>query len=307
MERGFAAFARSLDAGEAVLLALVAAALGAFLVWQAFRALRRARVVEDTPTSLVRSAAQGYCELFGHAEMLGGHPILAPLTGEPCVWWEYSVEERVRTGKSSSWRTIERDASGAIFALDDPTGRCLVDPDDAEVIGPGWRVWHGDGPRPMVGPDHGARWSFGHRYRYRQRVLHADTQLLAIGTFETHADPATSTDAQREVALKLAEWKRAPGTLKARFDADGDGQVDLAEWEAARRAAQDEVRAQLAERALTPGVHLMRHPGDDRPYILSTYDQETLAGKRRWAARFALAGAGACLWLALALSLARFA
>jgi len=305
MGDAFREFAQSLDPGEHWFIVGLAAVLAAFLVWQAFRALRRARLVEDTPTSLIRSAAQGYCELSGHGELMPGAPIRAPLTGTTCLWWEFSVEEKVRSGKNTRWQTVESDVSGSIFALDDPTGRCLVDPDGAEVIGPAAVVWHGDGPRPMLGPATGARWSIGHRYRYSERLIPPETLLLAIGTFETVADPHSSSDAQREVALKLGEWKRDPARLKARFDRDGDGQVDLQEWEGARREAQREVQAQLAERALAPGVHLMRDPRDGRPYLLSTYDQETLAGKRRWVARLALGGAALCAWFALALLVAR--
>lgn len=305
MGDAFRELARTLDPAEAWFVVAIAAALAAFLLWQAFRALKRARVVEDTPTSLIRSAAQGYCELFGHGELLPGAPIRAPLTGRTCLWWEYSVEEKVRSGKNTHWRVLEQDVSGSLFALDDPTGRCVVDPDGAEVIGPEVRTWYGDGPRPMTGPDHGARWSLGHRYRYKESVIHPETQLLAIGMFETHADPHTSSDAQREVALKLAEWKRDQDRLLARFDADGDGRIDVHEWEAARREAQREVGGELAERALAAGVDLMREPRDGRPYILTTYDQETLVGKRRWVARFALAGAALCGGLAVALLVAR--
>jgi hypothetical protein len=305
MGAAFHEFAHGLEPGAAWAIVAIAAAIAVFLLWQAFRALRRARLVEDTPTSLIRSAAQGYCELFGHGELMPGPPIRAPLSGATCLWWEYSIEEKVRSGKNTHWRTLEADVSGSIFALDDPTGRCLVDPDGAEVIGPAAVVWYGDGPRPLLGPDQGARWGLGHRYRYSQRVIPTGTLLLAMGTFETVGDPHASLDAQREVAAKLTAWKRDPAALKARFDADRDGQVDLQEWEAARLAAQREVQAELADQALSPGVHLMRDPRDDRPYILTTYDQETLAGRRRWVARFALLGSALCAWFALALFVAR--
>lgn len=305
MGDAFREFARALEPAEAWTALAVAAAAGAFLLWQALRALKRARLVEDTPTSLIRSAAQGYTELFGHGELMPGPPIRAPLTGETCLWWEFAVEEKVRSGKNTRWQTVEHDVSGSIFALDDPTGRCLIDPDGAEVIGPAETTWHGDGPRPMLGPANGSRWGIGHRYRYRQRTIPTGSMLLAIGTFETVGDPHASADAQREVAQKLAAWKRDPGGLRARFDADGDGQVDVAEWEAARREARRQVEAELAEQALSPGVHLLRDPRDGRPFILTTYDQETLTGRRRWVARFALLGTALCAWFALALFVAR--
>ena len=181
MGEAFREFARSLDAPEAWFIVALAAAAGGFALWQAFRALKRALLVEDTPTSLIRSAAQGYCELFGHAELMPGAPIRAPLTAETCIWWEYSVEEKVRSGKNTHWRVIEHDVCGSLFALDDPTGRCVVDPDGAEVIGPPKRTWYGNSPRPMLGPAAGSRWGLGNGYRYSQRLIPPETQLLAIG------------------------------------------------------------------------------------------------------------------------------
>jgi len=79
--------------------------------YAAFRFLFRLRLIEDTPTSLIRSAAQGYVELQGRGELLPGPPIVAPLTGLPCVWYRFKVEERVadydsRGGTNSRWRTI---------------------------------------------------------------------------------------------------------------------------------------------------------------------------------------------------------
>ena len=63
--------------------------LGALLIaacWiAAFRAIRRARLIEDVPTSKIRSAVQGYVELIGHAEAMEGPAIVAPLSQLPCV------------------------------------------------------------------------------------------------------------------------------------------------------------------------------------------------------------------------------
>ncbi|HET7395548.1 MAG TPA: hypothetical protein VFK12_03845, partial [Gammaproteobacteria bacterium] len=72
-----------ITAGIAVLLAL--AGFAGFLLF-----LRRLRFVEETPQSLIRSAAQGYVELQGACRLMPGAPIIAPLTRQPCVWWSYS-------------------------------------------------------------------------------------------------------------------------------------------------------------------------------------------------------------------------
>ena len=48
----------------------IALLLGGAALWGAFNFLKRKRIIEDTPTALVRSAPQGYVELQGQAELL---------------------------------------------------------------------------------------------------------------------------------------------------------------------------------------------------------------------------------------------
>src|SRR5690606_12937216 len=115
MVADFAAWASYAGDGEFwVITGLLAAAAFAAFVFS-FHFLRRARLLEDVPTSRIRSAAQGYCELDGIARLLDGPAIAGPLTGLPCVWWEYRIEEKVTTGsgknRTSHWRTLERRAS----------------------------------------------------------------------------------------------------------------------------------------------------------------------------------------------------
>jgi len=288
-------------AGTLAVLAVVAA-LGA---WFLRRGLKRARILEDTPTSLIRSAAQGYCELNGYAVLLPGATVRSPLSGATCCWWWYEVAEYVRAGKNSRWQVVESDVSGAVFALDDPTGRCIVDPDGADVIPSQSRTWYGSGQRPLLSWEHGARFGLGQRYRYRERLLLPEAALFAIGWFETVGDPFSGADAQRELAAKLVEWKRDPRQLKARFDRDGDGQLDAGEWEAARSAAKAEVGAELSQRALAPGVNVLRQARDGRPFLLSTIPQADLISRCRWQARAALLPIVLAAWLVFEILTAR--
>ena len=78
--------------------------------WFAFRWLHIARMLEDTPTSRIRSAAQGYVELAGRCGALSGTTNLAPLTQRPCVWWQYRVQRRTgstsRGNQRTKWQTV---------------------------------------------------------------------------------------------------------------------------------------------------------------------------------------------------------
>ena len=82
-----------------------------------FHFIRRARLIEDTPTAKVRSAAQGYLELIGRGKYLGDKPLVAPLTGTPCTWYSYKIEREVQSGKQTRWSTVESEISSLPFLL----------------------------------------------------------------------------------------------------------------------------------------------------------------------------------------------
>src|SRR4051812_42245674 len=89
------------------------------LVW-GLRKVSEKRLVENTPTSRVRSAAMGLVELSGIARPHS--PLKSPLTGLDACWWQCVVEERVSDGKNTHWRTIREVSSNDWFYLEDPTG-----------------------------------------------------------------------------------------------------------------------------------------------------------------------------------------
>jgi len=73
-----------------------------------FHFIRRARLIEDTPTAKVRSAAQGYLELIGRGKYLGDKPLVAPLTGTPCTWYSYKIEREATRSSAKSTAASKR-------------------------------------------------------------------------------------------------------------------------------------------------------------------------------------------------------
>ncbi|TXI88767.1 MAG: hypothetical protein E6Q40_03260 [Cupriavidus sp.] len=247
-----------------------------------FMLIYRARLMEDTPTSLIRSAAQGYVELSGHARLLPGPPIVSPLSDTPCAWWSYRVQERARNGKDNQWRTIEEETSGELFLLADTTGECIVDPDYASVTPSVSRSWGGPVQRPHRPPDSMSWLSFGN-YRYSEKLILIGDPVYATGWFRTQS-AILDLNESRDVGELLAEWKQDKNGLLKRFDANGDGQIDMQEWEAARRAALEQVRAEHVERSLDPDLHVLSKPPDRRPFVLSTLTQKSMTRRYRvWA------------------------
>jgi hypothetical protein len=257
---------------DALWLAVLVAAAGCFALAIARRAWLRARLVEDTPTALVRSAAQGFVRLEGAAQLMPGEPIIAPLSRLPCVWWRYRIEER--RGSGERWQRLESDTSTAHFELVDTTGAVLVDPDGAELHGTISVTWYGDSPQPTAGPPalEGFR-GFGDGYRYTEERIEADAFIHALGHLTTER-PGLGLGHDSEVAARLRAWKRDPAK-RAEFDADGNGELDQAEWEQARQAALLETVRTDAAAPHRP-THVLRKPKSGQPFLLGAMAPEEL-------------------------------
>ncbi|HUR69590.1 MAG TPA: GIDE domain-containing protein [Candidatus Thermoplasmatota archaeon] len=120
---------------------LILLVAGAALFGGAWWAYGRRRAIADTPTSNVRSMAIGPVELQGTAAAAPGRELLrAPFTDEPCVYWEYKVEEQrtrhTKNGTQTYWATVESGRSKAPIGLRDETGVATIDPEGADMPGP---------------------------------------------------------------------------------------------------------------------------------------------------------------------------
>jgi hypothetical protein len=269
-------------------------AVAALALWQCFHTLARLRFLQDLPQSLVRSAAQGYVELQGRAQLLPGPEIVSPMSGERCVWWDYNIEQEEENTdgdrRFTEWRTIDAGTSDDLFLLADTSGDCIVDPVDATVYPSLRRCWRGYSQQPGMIPPRSPWFSIG-PYRYTERLIRYGDWLYATGWFRTQS-AQQDVDESRDVAELLADWKRDRRELLRRFDADRNGQIDPQEWEAARQAALEEVRARHVDTAANPDLDVLGKPPDRRPFILSTLQQDRLLQHQRGAT---------LLWLALLL------
>ena len=255
--------------------ALGAMSVVSFCAWVAN--YRRYRQIQDLPTSRVASAAQGYVELLGQAQMLPGTRILSRLSGSPCCWYSYEIEEK---GSNDKWQTVDSGRSAERFLLVDGTGQCVISPEGAEVLTKDNRQWEQGG------------------FRYSEWLLLGKSVLYAIGDFSTTSAAAVAArDERADVGALLAEWKKNERQLRERFDLDRDGKIDLKEWELARQQARREVRKQHAESRsqAVEGVHLLRKPGDGRLFLLANEMPDKLGERYRfwsWAHLAIFLGAG---------------
>lgn len=257
------------------LLLLAGAGLYGFL-----RYSRLLRLVADIPTARIRSAPQGLVQLEGATEWLPGPEIVAPLSGLPCVWYRYRIDERRGSGGRNKRRVVvAQGTSDDLFLLRDGTGECVVDPDGAMVIRPERDVWYSASRALASGPGGGSRWGGG-RYRHTEERLHARQPLLVVGEFSTRRhEGADRNERMRDL---LGRWKNDPAIIE-RYDSSGDGRLSLQDWERVRAAARTEVEREMSREETPDAVHVLRRGGHgtQRVLLLSTLDEPQLLFRQR--------------------------
>jgi hypothetical protein len=267
-------------------LATLLAGGTALALYRLFASLRRDRFAADTPRARIRSAAQGYVRLEGEAGAPPEGAMSAPLSGLPCVWWDYKIERRQRTERNrDEWQVIERASSVAPFTLHDSDGECLVGPVGAEVTPTSHETWYGDTPRPacLPGPE-GRGWSAERDYRYSERLICPGAHLTVLGELRSRS---TLESIEQEVGKLVVAWKQDQATLLARFDRNHDGQLDGEEWEAVRAAARQQVQAALGGGEARESVVGQTTHGE--PFLIAPLDGERLVRREKQRAALALA------------------
>lgn len=266
-----------------LLAALCVAAVASLLA--SIRMFHRARLIEDMPTSKVRSAPQGYVELYGTAKWLDGPEIFAPLTGLPCTWYSYSIEERSKHGKRR-WQRIDHGESVHLFLLEDDTGACVIDPEAAIVTPSVNETWYGSRrsralntlkAHPAIDILSKTLSRAGAPYRYTERRLNINEPLYAMGEFTS-----VGTDFRKEIDHLVRDFlnklKREKKKLAA-YDANQDGTIDQEEWESARKDAHQAAIQKQLENPLPRSTHLLKTPESktQQPFLLSAKTESHLS------------------------------
>jgi hypothetical protein len=228
-----------------------------------YSALHRLRAISGTPTSRIASAAQGYVELIGHGGV-HGTPILSRYSNLPCLWCRYKLERR-RSDKKG-WTTEEQGENSAPFIIDDGSGKCIVDPQGAEIL-----------------TRHRDSWTSGDRRYTEWKLLDIDS-IYTLGEFKTVGGSNTTLTKDELVKQVLSEWKMDSDDLLKRFDLDTNGVLDMQEWMLARSAAKREAEKRLSDAYAEPDTNFMMQPRDGRLYLISNLDQDRLARRYKlWA------------------------
>jgi Ca2+/Na+ antiporter len=171
--------------------------------------IKAARNIEDSPTSKIRSAAQGYVELKGTPKPFTTHSTIGKLTQKPCAWYRYTVEifqtTRTPEGSKTGWDLLDQGVSLAPILLTDETGQCVILPMGAEIMPTQQIAWRGHTRSPSPPSTSFLRWLFWDSwgsYHYVEYRLEFDAPLYASGMFST----LQSTDPRIQASLLLKSY-----------------------------------------------------------------------------------------------------
>lgn len=254
-------------------VSIVVAILCSLAFYRMTRIFHQARLIENTPTAKIRSAVQGYVELNGQALLMDGPVIVSPLSGKACVWYRYKIEEKVERHEAnrksiSNWQVVKQETSGELFLLEDETGRCVIDPDDADVVVTNKRTWY---KKTSVAPR-----------RYTEELITENEQLYAIGLFKSVAN-IERQKLKEQISHLLQHWKRDPNQLLDKFDRNRDGILSSKEWGRTQRAAEQQIKREHGEQEKQEQLNILKQSEHtEQVFILSTVSEVNLIKHYKW-------------------------
>ncbi len=251
----------------------------------AFRGWRRKRLMENVPTSKIRSMAMGIVELHGSA-VTGLGVLKAPLTNRECIYYKIEV-----AGFSSS-------QSDSLFYLEDDTGKVLIDPKKVEILLDNsskyqFIKWHNIKKIPDSILNYCATEGISGDACLNEWIIRPNDQIYVLGT--VYKDPSLIIDykSKLEKQLKSIEFypkkmekkfneellriKNNPRDMK-RLDTDGDGVISNEEWDqAVSDLKQNLVESQRQQMKNMQETDLVVGKGEGNSlYIISSESEKAL-------------------------------
>ncbi|MFH1563900.1 MAG: GIDE domain-containing protein [Nitrospirota bacterium] len=241
--------------------------IGLGLFFYGFFKLKKKRLIEDIPTSKIRSVAMGFGEVKGTARQK--MPLQSRLTHTECVYYKFLIEEERRDSKGrSSWVTVDEGSSTEYFYIEDETGKILVDPLDAEVILPyDYR---------QIGLDDGGL-LMNRRKRYTEWYITPGEEIYVLGNVQKFKDALAGR--KEKLILKLQELKQNKEKLM-QYDTNKDERIDITEWDIAVEKTKQELFEEEIKKTGDMEDDIVITKGEiEKTFIISDMSEKRLVRK----------------------------
>ncbi len=281
MQNWIEQYVHSLSPAEFHVQILLLSAALLWLVYLSWKTWRRYLFIQDTATSKIASAAQGYTEIKGIGEWIPGGEVISPFSQRRCLWYQCRIEQRKSFGKSTRWIEYSHETSDHIFYLKDDTGQCIILPEQAHIIPSVEYRWYGGSlhdryRRPLTSGWLSLLLGFG-SYRFTERLILVADPLYAIGFFKSIRKNAVTDGVNQQVNDLVEQWKKNPRKYLSTFDSDKNGKIQGDEWKQVRKHARSIV---LQNRQQMVHHSLQKPLLDNQPFVISALPEERLLKRK---------------------------
>lgn len=197
---------------------------GVYLFFSGFRKFWVKRLIQNIPTSKIRSIAMGLVEINGIAE--SRTPLSGPYTKASCVFYHLLEERLVRTDKTTYWVKELEVKTDIPFFVKDETGSVMIDPIGAEIDLP-VRYSRTEGNK-----------------RYREWNIMQNETVYVLGTVKVCK--GREERIQEEVESRLQEKIDNPEE-KIKLDINKDMWIDEEERRLAKEKIIEQVRREFED------------------------------------------------------------
>ena len=206
------------------------------------------RMVQNTPTSKIRSMAMGMAEVTGQARQY--YDLKTSHSGTRCIYFRCRYYRKRSSGlanrvslfqpsvrNTENWVLERQTASGRLpFYIEDETGRVLVRPKGALFHMSKFRQEF-SGTFGMFTPSDMGR----SNTRIHEDIVPDGARIYVLGKARPEKIDGSVSE---KITEELRALKKDSDRLMA-YDTDNNGRVDMEEWETARRDIENKVYADM--------------------------------------------------------------
>jgi hypothetical protein len=277
--------------GKAISSGALSGLLAAGLFIGGFRLLHLKRLIENTPTSKVRSIAMGRVEVHGTARRQ--YALFSPMTNIACIYYRLV---RYKRNQKNNWVVSSITSSGHVpFWIEDETGRVSVDPSAATVKAGHRQESMAEGGTAFTslgGPDE----------KWVEEMIYDGALVYVLG--EAQLKKSDRAPIQQRRAEALRRIKQDSQKL-ASYDANQDGKLDEDEWQVARDKVDDQLlhedlRQSSRNRRQVDQVVISKPRHCGLPFVIAeTASEAKLTGRYAWVIWLMFAAACVCSGLSI--------
>ncbi len=292
--------------GDEFKLIILCVGAGSYAIWHSLKKIKIKRLIEDTPTSKARSAAQGFAEFQGYAWPL--EMTVKCSQSNDCVYYSLVLQKKVKKKKNTEWVTVFSRSHAADFLIIESTGAIQVvlpkaqleiqnrttnwsslsDLSRNHLIKNTFQDFNSSGFPPPTGL---LGFLFGGCFRVVESFITLGCPILALGEFESLSAkevkaPLTAglqsffNKVQNDPRLKI-------GTSSSFFDFNRDGKVSAVELRKAlhylaRTLINADSKSIAKTGASTVPLHGQIKSSENHKLVIIDTHEKTLHEKSNW-------------------------